>query len=81
MKARITITIDQELLDLAEQAVADGRAKSVSGWIAAALEPQLKREQLADVIADIRAEIGPPTEEEDAWAREVLGLSSSTPAR
>ncbi len=73
-KARITITIDREFLELAEQAVADGRAKSVSAWIAEALEPRPKREHLADVIADIRAEIGPPTEEEDAWAREALGL-------
>jgi Arc/MetJ-type ribon-helix-helix transcriptional regulator len=81
-KARITITIDREFLDLAEQAVADGRAKSVSGWIAEALEPLRKREKLADVMADILAETGGglPTAEEEAWAREALGLSSSTQA-
>jgi Arc/MetJ-type ribon-helix-helix transcriptional regulator len=81
MKSRITITIDQDLLDLAEQAVTDGRAKSVSAWIAASLEPQLRRESLAEVMAEIRAEIGTATAEEDAWAREALGLPSLTPAR
>jgi Arc/MetJ-type ribon-helix-helix transcriptional regulator len=80
-KARITITIDREFLELAEQAVADGRAKSVSAWIAEALEPLRQQETLAEVMADIRAEIGrTPTPEEDAWAREALGLPSSTPA-
>jgi hypothetical protein len=33
-----------------------------------------KRERLADVLADIRAELGPATDEEVAWARSVLGL-------
>lgn len=79
-KARITITIDREFLEAAEKAVAEGRAKSVSAWIAEALEQTLKRETLADLAADLRAEIGrPATEEEDAWARKALGLSSSTP--
>jgi len=74
MKARITVTVDEETLRAAEREVANGRARSLSAFVAEAIESQVKRESLKDVMADIRAEIGPPTEEETSWAREVLGL-------
>jgi hypothetical protein len=32
------------------------------------------RQRLADVLADIRAQLGPATDEETTWARDVLGL-------
>ena len=35
---------------------------------------QAHREGLAAVLADIRAELGPASDEETAWARSVLGL-------
>lgn len=85
-KARITITIDREFLEAAEKAVAEGRAKSVSAWIAEALEPLRKKEDLRDVVMDMFSETGgPPTEEELEWARNAYetaynaAYSSSTP--
>jgi hypothetical protein len=33
-----------------------------------------RRESLGDVLAEIRAELGPATDEETAWARSILGL-------
>ena len=40
----------------------------------AAMEEKAHRETLRDLLAEIRAEIGPATEEETKWARSVLGL-------
>lgn len=74
MRSRITVTVDTAVVSAAEQAVADGRAPSVSAWVAAAMADRARQESLADVLADIRSELGPATDEETAWARSVLGL-------
>ncbi|MGH3834247.1 MAG: hypothetical protein ACRDSF_00875 [Pseudonocardiaceae bacterium] len=67
----MTVTVDQEVV--AEAAVAAGRAPSVSAWVTQAMAERARRESLRDVLAEIRAELGPATEEETAWARSVLG--------
>ena len=64
MRTRVTVTVD------GEAAVAAGRAPSVSTWVAAAMAERARRERLAE----IRAELGPATDEATAWARSVLGL-------
>ena len=74
MRSRITVTVDQDTVRTAEAAVAAGRAASVSAWVASAMAERARRESLADVLAEIRAELGPATDEESAWARSVLGL-------
>ena len=38
------------------------------------MEEKAHRETLRDLLAEIRSEIGPATEEETKWARSVLGL-------
>lgn len=72
MRRRVTITVDEAAVRAAEDAVTAGRAPSVSAWVAAAMAERSRRESLAVVLADIRAELGPPTDEETAWARSVL---------
>jgi len=74
MRARVTVTVDEEAVAAAEAAVAEGRAPSVSAWVAEAMRERARRERLADVLGEIRSELGPATEEETAWARSVLGL-------
>jgi len=74
MRTRVTVTVDQETVRSAETAVAEGRAPSVSAWVASAMAERARRERLGDVLAEIRAELGPATDEETAWARSVLGL-------
>jgi hypothetical protein len=74
MRTRLTVTVDQEAVDAADAAVAEGRASSVSAWVAAAMAERARRESLAEVLAGIRAELGPATDDETAWARSVLGL-------
>lgn len=68
------MTVDEAAVHAAEAAVAAGRAPSVSAWVAAAMTDRAHRDNLAEVLAEIRAELGPATDEETAWARSVLGL-------
>lgn len=74
MRTRVTVTVDETSVQAAEAAVAAGRAPSVSAWVAAAMAERAQRDSLAAVLAEIRAELGPATDEETAWARSVLGL-------
>ena len=71
---KVTVTIPEDVLAEAEAAVQAGAARSLSAYVTQALSVQPKRESLSAIIADLRAEIGPPTEEERAWARHALGL-------
>jgi len=74
MRTRVTVTVDEAAVRSAEAAVAAGRTPSVSAWVAAAMADRAQRDDLAEVLAEIRAELGPATDEETAWARSVLGL-------
>lgn len=74
MQTRVTVTVDEDAVKAAEAAVAAGRARSVSSWVAAAMVERARSESLDDVLAEIRAELGPASDEETAWARSVLGL-------
>lgn len=40
------------------------------------MQEKARRDDLIALLAEMRAENGPATSEEDAWARSVLGLSS-----
>jgi len=73
-RQKIAITLPEEQVAAARQAVADGRAASVSAYISQALARRDADEELAESIAEIYAETGPPTEEERTWARRVLGI-------
>lgn len=68
------MTVPQAAIEAAERDVGTGRAPSVSAWVSEAMEEKARRERLRDVLAEIRAEIGPATDEETRWARSVLGL-------
>lgn len=74
MRRRVTVTIEESAVEAAEAAVRSGLAPSVSSWVASAMTDRAEREHLADVLADLRHELGPATDEETAWARSVLGL-------
>ena len=50
---RITVTLDESLVEFAEADVAAGRAPSVSAWIADAI--RAKAEARAELIADLEA--------------------------
>lgn len=73
-RSRVTVTVRPQVLAAAEEEVAAGRASSLSAWVDQAMEEKARREELAELLAEMRAENGPATAKEDAWARHALGL-------
>src|SRR5262249_31204338 len=67
-KDRLTITLDHAIVEAGNEAVAAGRADSLSGWINSALAARVaqdhRRAALAEAVAAYEAEFGVITEEE-----------------
>jgi len=61
-KERMTVTVDRALVEAANEAVASGRASSVSTWVNAALAERAVKERhlraMAEAIAGYEAEFG-----------------------
>lgn len=76
MTTRITVSLPTALVEVANEAVNQGRAASVSAYVAEAIAEKAERGSLEDFLADWRAQVGPPTSEETEWAERVLGLES-----
>jgi len=72
MNVRITVSLPEDLVTAANAAVGAGRAASVSAYVASALRDTSEREALGDVLAEWRVELGPPTDEEEAWVQDAL---------
>jgi hypothetical protein len=73
-RARVAVTVRRDVLAKGERQVTRGRAKSVSAWVDAAMEEKARREDLAALLSEMKAEKGPASPKEQAWARAVLGL-------
>jgi antitoxin ParD1/3/4 len=72
--AKIAVSLPAELVAQARQAVSDGRAASVSAYVASALEHQAKLDDLASLLEEMLAESGGPlSAEERRAADQVLG--------
>lgn len=69
-KRRLTVTVNPELIEAGQKAVASGEAESVSGWVSAAIEDKIRRDRklhlLRAAIADYEQEFGEITVEEIA---------------
>lgn len=67
-RGRLTVSLDPELIEAAEAAVASGRAPSVSAWVAEAMakhsEHHQRLEALAEAIALWEEEFGEITEQD-----------------
>jgi antitoxin ParD1/3/4 len=74
MTTKLTISVPDELAAEARDAVRAGKAASVSGYIAAAIECYRKAQVLDEFFAEMYAEVGPPSAEDYARARAELGL-------
>ena len=79
MSTRITVSLPDELVASAHAAVAAGRAASVSAYVASAMRELSERESVADVLADWRAESGPPGAEDEAWVAAALVKARPAP--
>lgn len=74
MTTKVTIGLPDQVLATARQAVDEGHASSLSGYIAAALSERHDYEDLAALLAEMVAETGQPSDEDRRWARRALGL-------
>ena len=80
----MTISLPKEQAEQVREAVARGDAASVSGYISAALAAVMAapangdNDTLANLVADMIAEDGPPSAEAYEWADKVLGLTETT---
>ena len=59
-KAKIAVSLPTELVENAQQAVSEGRARSVSAYVAVALEEKAKLDDLASLLDEMLAETGGP---------------------
>lgn len=74
MTTKIAVSLPDDVLAAARQAVSEGRASSLSGYIAVTLAERQAHEDLADLLANMAAEAGGPSDEDRQWARRALGL-------
>ncbi len=74
MTTKIAVSLPDELVVAARRAVADGQAASVSAFIAGAIEQQDRYSDLAELLAEMAAQAGSPTDADRAWARQALRL-------
>ena len=74
MKRKIAVSVPEELVLGAEAAVRAGRSSSVSAYVSEALAEKGRRDSLLDVLDEMDREHGPPSREDEEWARRVLGL-------
>ena len=67
-KARLTVTVDADLIKAGNRAVAAGRAKSLSSWVNLALAERVALEErlraMAEAVAAYEAEHGVMTPDE-----------------
>ncbi|HEY3844207.1 MAG TPA: hypothetical protein VGL48_13230 [Acidimicrobiales bacterium] len=74
MTTKIAVSLPDEAVAAARQAVAEGRSSSVSAFVAAAIADKTRFGELELLLADMAAEAGAPDQEDRRWAREALGL-------
>ena len=72
MTVKIAVSLPDELVEQARRAVADGRADSVSAYVAGALAERGQRDSLLSVLSRMSDELGAPTADDVAWARSAL---------
>lgn len=51
-KERLTVTVDPELIEAGNQAVAEGRAASLSGWVGLALAERAAKERRLQALTE-----------------------------
>jgi Arc/MetJ-type ribon-helix-helix transcriptional regulator len=75
-KAKIAVTLPPALVSRAQDAVREGRAPSISAYVASALEEKVKLDDLEKMLDEMLAETGGPlTVRERAVADGALGIA------
>jgi Arc/MetJ-type ribon-helix-helix transcriptional regulator len=74
---RLAVTLPEELVATAQAAVADGQARSVSAYVAKALDAYAERQDLRTYVDGLIAEHGKPSAEDYRWADEQIARTQS----
>ncbi len=74
--SKVALSMPAEVLRLAKKEVAAGRAKSLSSFVAEAVDEKLRRDELSAILDEMDVAHGKPTKADTAWARRVLKRSS-----
>jgi hypothetical protein len=74
--AKVALSMPADVLRLAKQEVAAGRAKSLSSFVSEAVDEKLRRDELSAILDAMDAEHGKPTKAATAWAKRILKRSS-----
>jgi Arc/MetJ-type ribon-helix-helix transcriptional regulator len=74
---KVAVSLPADLVRQAHAEVQAGRARSLSAYVAQAVAEKQQRDDLEAVLDAMDVEFGRPSDEEEAWARDVLGLSRS----
>jgi hypothetical protein len=74
--AKVALSMPADVLRLAKKEVAAGRAKSLSSFVAEAVDEKLRRDELTAILDAMDVEHGKPSKGATAWARRVLARSS-----
>ena len=75
-KAKVALTIPDDVLLLAKREVRAGRAKSLSAFVSEAVDEKLRRAELLSILDAMDAAHGKPSRTARAWAKRVLQRSS-----
>lgn len=75
--AKVALSMPADVLRLAKKEVDAGRAKSLSAFVAEAVDEKLRRDELTSILDAMDAEHGRPTRAATAWAKRVLKRRSS----
>jgi Arc/MetJ-type ribon-helix-helix transcriptional regulator len=79
---KIAVSLPKALAQRARRAVREGRAASVSAYVASALEEKIKLDELSALLDEMLAESGGPlTAAERREADRALGLPQRTKRR
>lgn len=71
-RAKVAVSLPPELVAQARRAVAEGRAPTVSAYVATALEEKAKLDDLAGLLADMLAASGGPLTDEERRAADMV---------
>jgi hypothetical protein len=71
-KSKIAISLPREQLARVHREVREGRADSVSGYIARVIAEHEKRESLRALLRDLMDEYGEPAAKDNKWAERAL---------
>ncbi len=69
---RVTVTMPDATYKEVREAVHSGVAPNVSAFVTDAAEAHLQISSMSDLLDELDAKFGPPSDEDFAWARDVL---------